>query len=48
MAERGVVIRYRGTELHCDDCVRVTVGSPKENELFLAKFQDTAKQFGVC
>merc|ERR1712070_49998 len=24
MADRGVVTRYRGNELHCDECIRVT------------------------
>jgi len=36
MADRGVVCRYRGNELHCDNCLRVTVGTPAENDAFLA------------
>ena len=31
----GVVTRFRGTELHCDECIRVTVGTPEENVAFL-------------
>ena len=31
----GVVTRFRGTELHCDECIRVTVGTPEENLAFL-------------
>eukprot|EP00590_Aulacoseira_subarctica_P008427 CAMPEP_0172417434 /NCGR_PEP_ID=MMETSP1064-20121228/3953_1 /TAXON_ID=202472 /ORGANISM="Aulacoseira subarctica , Strain CCAP 1002/5" /LENGTH=391 /DNA_ID=CAMNT_0013155763 /DNA_START=20 /DNA_END=1195 /DNA_ORIENTATION=+ len=36
MADVGAVVtRYRGTELHCDECIRVTVGTPEENKAFL-------------
>lgn len=36
MAEkRGVVVRYRGKELGCEGCVRVTVGTEKEVTKFL-------------
>lgn len=30
-----IVTRYRGTELHCDECIRVTIGTPTENDAFL-------------
>lgn len=35
----GVVSRYRGTELHCDECIRVTIGTPEENKAFLDALQ---------
>lgn len=35
MADSGVVTRYRGTEIHCDECIRVTIGTPDENKAFL-------------
>jgi histidinol-phosphate aminotransferase len=35
MADGGVVTRYRGTEIHCDECIRVTIGTPSENSAFL-------------
>jgi histidinol-phosphate aminotransferase len=35
MADNGVVSRYRGTELYCDECIRVTVGTQEENIKFL-------------
>jgi histidinol-phosphate aminotransferase len=35
MADGGVVTRYRGTEIHCDECIRVTIGTPEENAAFL-------------
>ena len=35
MANAGVVCRYRGSEVHCKDCLRVTVGTREENEAFM-------------
>lgn len=35
MADRGVVSRFRGRELHCNECIRVTIGTPEENGKFL-------------
>lgn len=32
----NIVTRYRGTELHCDECIRVTVGTASENDAFLS------------
>lgn len=34
MAAQGVVIRYRGNEPHCENCLRLTIGTPQENERF--------------
>jgi histidinol-phosphate aminotransferase len=34
---RGVVVRYRGKELGCEGCLRVTVGTEKEVDRFLAE-----------
>ncbi len=48
MADRGIVCRYRGTELHCTDCLRVTVGSRDENEKFMNLLQQVAQEVGVC
>ena len=41
MADNGVVTRYRGNEMHCDQCIRVTVGTEEENNKFLALLQKT-------
>jgi histidinol-phosphate aminotransferase len=41
MADQGVVTRFRGTEMHCDNCIRVTVGTEEENAKFLELFQRT-------
>jgi len=35
MADKGVVSRFRGKEMHCDECIRVTIGTPEENSKFL-------------
>ncbi|KJE97962.1 histidinol-phosphate aminotransferase [Capsaspora owczarzaki ATCC 30864] len=35
MADSGVVVRFRGNEIHCKNCLRVTVGSPSENQELL-------------
>ena len=37
MADGGVVTRYRGMEMHCEGCIRTTIGRPEENDKFLAK-----------
>jgi histidinol-phosphate aminotransferase len=41
MADNGVVSRYRGNEMHCDECIRVTIGTPEENTKFLELLQKT-------
>lgn len=35
LADRGVIIRYRGNEPLCENCLRVTIGMPDENMRFL-------------
>lgn len=35
MADMGVVSRFRGREMHCDECIRVTIGTVDENRKFL-------------
>jgi len=38
MAEqRGVVVRFRGKELGCEGCLRITVGTEKEVDIFLGE-----------
>ncbi|CAB9498548.1 Histidinol-phosphate aminotransferase [Seminavis robusta] len=43
MADGGVVTRYRGTEIHCENCIRVTIGTEEENNKFLALLETTFK-----
>lgn len=40
LAEKGVVLRNFTTKPGCQDCLRVTVGLPEENEAFLRAFAD--------
>jgi len=47
MADSGLVCRYRGSETHCADCLRLTVGTRQENEQFLKLFVEVASKLGV-
>lgn len=40
LAEKGVIIRFRGNEPHCEDCLRVTIGMPDENTRFLKTLKE--------
>lgn len=35
LAEAGVIVRYRGNEPHCENCLRLTIGTADENDAFL-------------
>ena len=35
LIEKGIVVRNRSSQLHCDDCLRITVGTPSENTQLL-------------
>lgn len=41
MADNGVVVRFRGNELHCKDCLRITVGTAEENKRLLELLEHT-------
>ena len=34
-----VVARFRGTEIHCEECIRVTIGKREENDIFLGALE---------
>ena len=38
--QRGVVVRFRGKELGCTGCLRITVGTEKEVDRFLQEIKD--------
>ncbi|KAI8053271.1 pyridoxal phosphate-dependent transferase [Syncephalis plumigaleata] len=40
MANEGVVVRYRGNELGCAGCLRITVGTPTETDATLTKLSE--------
>lgn len=44
MADRGVVVRYRGNLIHCKDCLRMTIGTKDENDAFLVLFEKVSKE----
>jgi len=44
MADNGVVMRYRGKEMHCEECIRITIGSEEENKACLKKLEETYHQ----
>lgn len=39
IAESGVVVRYRGNEIHCENTLRMTIGTPHENDEFLKRLK---------
>lgn len=39
IADEGVVIRYRGNEPHCENCLRLTIGTKIENDRFFAALE---------
>ncbi len=47
MADNGVVVRYRGNELHCDECLRITIGTEEENKACLALLEKTYNQLAA-
>ena len=47
MADSGVVVRYRGSELHCEECLRITIGTADENKAFLALLEKTFKELSA-
>ncbi|KAF6014899.1 hypothetical protein HII12_001317 [Brettanomyces bruxellensis] len=38
--DRQVVVRFRGNELGCKGCLRITIGTPEENKKLLEQFED--------
>jgi histidinol-phosphate aminotransferase len=40
LAEKGIIVRYRGNEPLCEDCLRVTIGMPDENVRFLKALKE--------
>ena len=48
MAEQKVVIRYRGNCLHCNNCLRVTVGKPSESAKFLQMLETVVSTLRQC
>lgn len=41
MADGGVVCRYRGSEVHCPECIRVSIGTADDNKAFFKALDET-------
>lgn len=39
LTEQGIIIRYRGNEPGCDNCLRATIGLPDENDRLIRALQ---------
>lgn len=40
IAKAGVVVRYRGNEPHCENCLRMTIGTQTENNRFFEALEN--------
>jgi len=41
MADKGIVVRYRGSEMHCEECLRMTIGTEEENKACIDMLKTT-------
>ena len=42
LSEKGIIIRYRGDQPLCNNCLRITVGTPDENEQLISALKELA------
>lgn len=40
LAQQNIIVRYRGDEPLCENCLRITVGTPDENELLISTLKN--------
>jgi histidinol-phosphate aminotransferase len=40
LADNEIVVRNRTKELHCDNCLRITIGTPEENNNLLSTLKN--------
>jgi histidinol-phosphate aminotransferase len=40
LAQKGIIVRYRGDQIHCDDCLRITVGTSEENSRLINALEE--------
>lgn len=40
LAGMGIIVRYRGDQIHCDNCLRITVGTPDENSRLISALKE--------
>jgi len=41
LCEQGIIVRNRDKELHCSNCLRITVGTPEENGKLLSALRES-------
>ena len=37
---KGIIVRNRSKEMHCENCLRITIGSEHENDVLLAALKE--------
>ena len=42
LINQKIIVRDRSQALHCENCLRITVGTPNENDILIAKLKDFA------
>jgi histidinol-phosphate aminotransferase len=43
LAIMGIIVRYRGDQIHCHNCLRITVGTPDENNKLISTLKEVFK-----
>ncbi|MDC6354105.1 MULTISPECIES: histidinol-phosphate transaminase [unclassified Robiginitalea] len=43
LIDKGIVVRNRSGQLHCENCLRITVGTPEENQRLLRVLNELSK-----
>ncbi|MDD3095412.1 MAG: histidinol-phosphate transaminase [Candidatus Neomarinimicrobiota bacterium] len=47
LREKGVIVRDRSGQMHCRECLRITVGTPDENRFLCAVLEDFGKEMAL-
>jgi histidinol-phosphate aminotransferase len=47
LAEQGIIVRYRGNQPLCQNSLRVSVGTPEENDKFLEALKQITRGTGI-
>jgi histidinol-phosphate aminotransferase len=37
---KGIIVRNRSKEMHCENCLRITIGSKQENDVLLSALKE--------
>lgn len=45
LCDNNIVVRNRSNELHCENCLRITVGAPQENDLLIQALENISKAY---